>query len=64
MFPVDRARRRGPDGGWKRFIPQSEVSKREVTILLQDLALLLRSGLPLDDGLKLLTDDASSARPG
>jgi general secretion pathway protein F len=45
--------------GWKRFIPQPTVSKREITILLQDLALLLRSGLPLDDGLRLLTDNTS-----
>ena len=47
--------------GWKKFIPQPTVSKREVTILLQDLAVLLRSGLPLDDGLKLLTDNTSGA---
>lgn len=47
--------------GWNRFVPQTKVSKREITILLQDLALLLRSGLPLDDGLKLLTDQASGA---
>jgi general secretion pathway protein F len=47
--------------GWKRFVPQPTVSKREVTILLQDLALLLHSGLPLDDGLRLLTDNASGA---
>src|SRR5216683_4511424 len=49
------------DLGWRRFIPQPPIKQREVTILLQDLALLLRSGLPLDDGLKLLTDNASSA---
>jgi general secretion pathway protein F len=48
--------------GWKSFIPRPTVSKREITILLQDLALLLRSGLPLDDGLKLLADDAGSTR--
>jgi general secretion pathway protein F len=47
------------NAGWKRFIPQPTVSKREITILLQDLALLLRSGLPLDDGLRLLTDNTS-----
>jgi general secretion pathway protein F len=47
--------------GWKRFIPRPTVKPREVTTLLQDLALLLRSGLPLDDGLKLLTDNANSA---
>lgn len=47
--------------GWKKFIPQPTVSKREITVLLQDLALLLRSGLPLDDGLRLLTDNASGA---
>ena len=47
--------------GWKKFVPQPTVSKREITILLQDLALLLRSGLPLDDGLRLLTDNAGIA---
>jgi general secretion pathway protein F len=35
------------------------VPKRETTIFLQDLALLLRSGLPLDDALRLLTENAS-----
>jgi len=35
------------------------ASKRDVTVLLQDLALLLRSGLPLDEGLNLLMEDAS-----
>lgn len=45
--------------GWKKFLPQPKVTKREVTILLQDLALLLRSGLPLDDALKLVSDSAS-----
>jgi general secretion pathway protein F len=47
--------------GWKKFIPQPTVTKREVTILLRDLALLMRSGLPLDDALRLLTDNKSSA---
>jgi general secretion pathway protein F len=47
--------------GWKKFIPQPTVTKREVTILLRDLALLMRSGLPLDDALRLLTDTKSSA---
>lgn len=47
--------------GWKRFIPRPTVSKREVTVLLQDLAALLHSGLPLDDGLKLLTGNNSGA---
>ena len=51
----------GRGAGWKKFIPQPTVSKREITILLQDLALLLRSGLPLDDGLRLLTDNTSGA---
>ena len=46
---------------WKRFLPQPTVSKREITILIQDLSLLLRSGLPLDDGLQLLTDNSSGA---
>jgi general secretion pathway protein F len=35
------------------------ISNRDVTVLLQDLALLLRSGLPLDEGLNLLMEDAS-----
>ena len=47
--------------GWRRFIPQPGIPGRDITILLQDLALLLRSGLSLDDGLRLLTDDSSSA---
>ena len=47
--------------GWRRLLPQTTVSKREVTVLLLDLALLLRSGLSLDDGLRLLTDNASGA---
>jgi general secretion pathway protein F len=42
-----------------RAISEKGVQKRDVTILLQDLALLLRSGLPLDDGLHLLTENAS-----
>jgi general secretion pathway protein F len=48
------------DGGgfWNRF--QSTVPKRDVTVLLQDLALLLRAGLPLDDSLRLLTENATA----
>jgi general secretion pathway protein F len=42
------------------FLPQSRIPKREITILFQDLALLLRSGLPLDEGLRLLVFDAST----
>jgi len=45
---------------WKKLLPQPRVTKREVTILLHDLALLLHSGLPLDDALKLLEDGASA----
>lgn len=60
--PLATAASRGHQAvGWKRFIPRPTVKPREVTRLLQDLALLLRSGLPLDDGLKLLTDNANSA---
>jgi general secretion pathway protein F len=44
---------------WQSLLPQSSVSQRDVTTLLQDLALLLRSGLPLDEGLQLLIEDAS-----
>ena len=52
-----------PDSGggrsfWHSLIPQSRVAPRDVTVLLQDLAQLLRSGLPLDDGLRLLVEDA------
>jgi len=46
--------------GWKKFLPQPRVTKREVTILLQDLASLLHSGLPLDDSLRLLAENASA----
>jgi general secretion pathway protein F len=45
-------------GLWRSMIEKG-VPKRDVTILLQDLALLLRAGLPLDDGLQLLTENAS-----
>jgi len=60
--PLSTVPSRGdPELGWKRFIPRPMVKPREVTTLLQDLALLLRSGLPLDDGLKLLTNNANGA---
>lgn len=45
---------------WRTMVDRG-VPKRDVTILLQDLALLLRSGLPLDDGLRLLTENAGGA---
>lgn len=41
--------------------PERTVGQREVTALLQDLALVLRSGLPLDEGLQLLCEDAGTA---
>jgi general secretion pathway protein F len=44
------------------FLPQPSVPKREITILFQDLALLLRSGLPLDEGLRLLVDEVTGLR--
>ena len=47
---------------WSSLLPQPGVPKREITILFQDLALLLRSGLPLDEGLRLLVDDVSGSR--
>src|SRR5688572_29238585 len=46
--------------GWT-VLPRPAVTEREVTVLLQDLALLLRSGLPLDEGLLLLTENAGGA---
>jgi general secretion pathway protein F len=46
--------------GWT-VLPRPAVTQREVTVLLQDLALLLRSGLPLDEGLLLLTENAGGA---
>ena len=45
---------------WRKLLPQPRVTQREVTILLQDLALLLHSGLPLDDALKLQADGAGA----
>lgn len=42
---------------WNAF--DSGVPKREVTVFLQDLALLLRAGLPLDDSLRLLTENVT-----
>jgi general secretion pathway protein F len=52
--------RAGHRSGWRAMLDKG-VPARDVTILLQDLALLLRSGLPLDDGLRLLTENASGA---
>jgi general secretion pathway protein F len=49
------------DVTWRRFLPRASVNDREVTILLRDVALLLRSGLPLDEGLRLLAGNASTA---
>lgn len=46
---------------WSDLLPRSRVSKRDVTVLLQDLGLLLGSGLPLEEGLKLLSENASPA---
>jgi general secretion pathway protein F len=51
----------GKRSAWASLLPQPAISQRDVTILLQDLALLLRSGLPLDEGLLLLTENASGA---
>jgi general secretion pathway protein F len=48
-------------GPWRRLVPRPKVNNREVTILLRDVALLLRSGLPLDEGLRLLSENASIA---
>ena len=45
---------------WKKLLPQPRVTQREVTVLFQDLALLLHAGLPLDDALKLLGNNASA----
>jgi general secretion pathway protein F len=50
-------RRRRFATGWMT----GRVSPREITVLLQDLALLLRSGLPLDEGLGLLAEGARGA---
>jgi len=43
---------------WRSWFEQG-MNPRDVTVFLQDLALLLRAGLPLDDGLQLLTENAS-----
>jgi general secretion pathway protein F len=58
--PLSTAARVESQGGWT-VLPRPAVTQREVTVLLQDLALLLRSGLPLDEGLHLLTENASGA---
>jgi general secretion pathway protein F len=55
--PGDTARR----SFWTSLLPRPTVSQRDVTVLLQDLALLLRSGLPLDEGLHLLVENAGGA---
>jgi general secretion pathway protein F len=49
------------NGLWQLLLQRSRVSARDVTMLLQDLALLLHSGLPLDEGLRLLVDDANTS---
>jgi general secretion pathway protein F len=48
-------------GLWAFLLSTGKVPARDVTVLLQDLVLLLRSGLPLDEGLRLLTENASGA---
>jgi general secretion pathway protein F len=52
------AARGDSEGFWDRL--QASIPKRDVTVFLQDLALLLRAGLPLDDSLRLLTENASA----
>ena len=59
--PLSTAPQRSESGGGWTLLPKPAVSQREVTVLLQDLALLLRSGLPLDEGLLLLTENAGGA---
>lgn len=61
-MPLETARRRETgDRGWRAFLGTSRLPAREVTVLIRDLALLLKAGLPLDEALKLLADDARPA---
>jgi general secretion pathway protein F len=59
--PLSTEPARAEGRSYWQFFTQKSIPKRDVTILLQDLALLLRSGLPLDDGLRLLTENASGS---
>jgi len=56
---VERPEERGI--GWRKYFSIGRLPPREVTVLIRDLALLLKAGLPLDDALKLLGDDARPA---
>ena len=56
---VQRPEARG--AGWRKYFSIGRLPPREVTVLIRDLALLLKAGLPLDDALKLLGDDARPA---
>jgi general secretion pathway protein F len=55
----ERAASRG--AGWRRYLSIGRLNPKEVTVLIRDLALLLKAGLPLDDALKLLGDDVKPA---
>lgn len=56
---MERPEERG--AGWRRYFTIGRLPPREVTVLIRDLALLLKAGLPLDDALKLLGDDTKPA---
>jgi len=57
-LPLETVARRAPNAqvGWRRLMPQPRLAARDVTVVIRDLALLLRAGLPLDEALRLLGD--------
>jgi general secretion pathway protein F len=61
-LPLETVARRAPNAqvGWRRLMPQPRLAARDVTVVIRDLALLLRAGLPLDEALRLLGDDAGA----
>jgi general secretion pathway protein F len=60
--PLETQERAGTAGrGWRRFLTSPRLPPREVTVLIRDLALLIKAGLPLDEALKLLAGDARPA---
>lgn len=58
LVPVDTVTEEGAEGGAASFFTLSRSAKAEdVTVFTLDLALLLKAGARLDDGLELLSSD-------
>lgn len=62
-LPLEAVVRRatGTPSGWRRLLPSPRLAAKDVTVVIRDLALLLRAGLPLDEALRLLADAAPAA---